>query len=115
MRLTGKQVKKVQDALLDAYATKDLLRIMVRVELDEKLESIADGENLRVLIFNLVTWAEQYGRVDDLIQGAYNHNPGNEALQQLVESALPPTQLPTLSGRAEIEATAANILRPASI
>ena len=86
MKLTGKQVQEIREALLDAYGSVDALRIMVRIELDETLEAIAGGENLRVLVFNLITWAERTGRVDDLIQGATRHNPGNPALQQLVQA-----------------------------
>ena len=58
--------------------------MMVRIQLDEILDAIAGGENLRVQIFNLVSWAERNGRVDDLIRSAYKETPGNEALQQLL-------------------------------
>ena len=42
--------------------------MMVRIELNESLEAIADGANQRVVIFNLVSWAERTGRIDDLVQ-----------------------------------------------
>ena len=80
MQLTGRQVAQIVDALVAAYA-KDSLRELVRVELDETLEAIAGGDNLRAVVFNLVSWAEQHGRIDDLIEGAYRHNPQN-AIQQ---------------------------------
>ena len=64
MQLTGRQVAQIIDALLAAYS-KDSLRELVRVELDATLESIAGGDNLRVVVFNLVSWAEQHGRIDD--------------------------------------------------
>ncbi|MFN8463898.1 MAG: SUMF1/EgtB/PvdO family nonheme iron enzyme [Caldilineaceae bacterium] len=86
MKLSGQQVKQIQDALLDAYATRDSLRIMVRTGLDQSLDAIADGQNLQVVIFNLVSWAEQYGRVRDLLSAAQSQNPGNESLQQLVKA-----------------------------
>ncbi len=85
MQLTGQQVQQIRGALLAAYTTRESLAMMVRVQLNEYLEAIADGENLRVLVFNLVSWAERTGRVDELIQGAYNETPGNDALQQLVQ------------------------------
>ena len=44
MQLTGKQVAQIRDALLAAYS-KDSLRELVRVELDETLESIAGGSS----------------------------------------------------------------------
>ena len=85
-KLTGKQAQEIHEAILDAYGAVDALRIMVRFELGVTLEEIVGGEGLRVLIFNLITWAERTGRVDDLIQGAYRHNPGNQALQQFAQS-----------------------------
>ena len=87
MRLTGQQIRRIQDALLDGYSSRDELRMMVRVELDENLDAIADGENLRVLVFNLLSWAEQTDQVDELVQGASNYNPGNAALAQLAQEA----------------------------
>ena len=86
MKLSGKQIQEIREAILDAYGSVDALRIMLRIELDENLLEIAGGEGLRVLVFNLITWAERSGRVDDLIEGAYRQEPGNPALQQLVQS-----------------------------
>ena len=83
MKLTGQKVQQICDALIDAYPTRDLLRMMVRVELDENLEEIAGGENQNVVVFNLVSWAERDGRIDELITRAHGRTPGNEALKQL--------------------------------
>jgi formylglycine-generating enzyme required for sulfatase activity len=83
MKLTGQKVQQICDALIDAYPTRDLLRMMVRVELDENLEEIAGGENQNVVVFNLVSWAERDGRIDELITRAHRRTPGNEALKQL--------------------------------
>ncbi len=92
--LTGKQIGDLVDALLGAYPSRDDLRIMVRIELDETLEAIADGANQRVVTFNLVTWAVRSGRIDDLLAGARRGNPGNRALAALVaawQAAAPAT------------------------
>jgi formylglycine-generating enzyme required for sulfatase activity len=115
MRLSGKQVKNFQDALLDAYPTKDALRMMVRVGLDQHLEAIADGENLQVVIFNLVSWAEQYGRLPELIQSAHDQNPGNPSLQRLLETLDSTLHLPYAAESAIITAALAHPTRPASI
>lgn len=87
MRLSGRQVEQIHEALLDAFASRDALRMLVRIELEEDLEAIAGGDNLRVVVFNLVNWSEQTGRVSQLIQGAYRQNQGNVKLQALVEDA----------------------------
>jgi serine/threonine-protein kinase len=83
MRLTGKQLQQIQEALLDAYGSVDELRMLVRLELDENLNVIAGGDNLRVVTFNLLAWAEQHERLPGLIIGACNQRPGNAALVKL--------------------------------
>lgn len=83
MKLTGLRVQQICDALSDAYPTRDALRMLLRLELDENLEEVAGGENQSVAVFNLVTWAERSGRIDELIAAARRRMPGNEALQQL--------------------------------
>lgn len=61
--------------------------MMVRMELEQTLDAIAGGENLRVIVFKLLTWAESNGCVSDLIAGAIHQTPGNPLLQQLVKDA----------------------------
>ena len=87
MRLSGKQVQQVQEALLDAYPTVGELRMLVRFELSENLAAIAGGDNLRVVIFNLLTWGEQHGRLAALIDGACSQRPGNVRLAELQRDA----------------------------
>ncbi len=83
MKLTGQRVQRICDALSYAYPTRDTLRMLLRLELDENLEEIAGGENHSVVVFNLVTWAERSGRINELITRAQRRMPGNLALQQL--------------------------------
>ena len=86
MQLTGRQVAQIRDALLVAY-NRNSLAAMVRVELDENLEAIAGGSDLRSTFFNLVAWAEQHDCIDRLIEGACNENRDNKSLQQLRDDA----------------------------
>lgn len=113
-QLSGRQIGEIQEALLDAFPARDDLRMLVRIELDEKLEAIADGSNQRVVIFNLVSWAERTGRIDDLVQGAFRQNQGNPALQKLMASWRPaaasaadraasPAAAPAMSGPVSID------------
>ena len=81
--LNGKQFTQIRDALLDAF-DKHALREMMRVEMQETLEHVADGENLRVVVFNLITWAERQGRIEDLIVGAHRANQSNPKLRELL-------------------------------
>ena len=83
MKLTGWQFKQIQDALLSGYSQKYALAEMVRVELNEELDVIAGGDSLQEITFMLINWAEDQGKLTDLVQAAVKHNPGNPELQQL--------------------------------
>lgn len=82
-RLTHSQFKEVQAALLDAFEDYSDLKIMVRVSLNERLEDITPPAKLPVVISNLVTWAEQRGQIEELVQGAWVENPHNPKLSRL--------------------------------
>jgi hypothetical protein len=84
-RLNGAQFGQLQQALLEAF-TGATLRQMVRVELDQNLEAIAGGENLGVVVFNLIEWAQRTGNLTRLFQGALNAAPGNAVLQTFVRT-----------------------------
>lgn len=84
--LSGKLLNQIVGTLLDAFPTRDHLRMLVRIGLEENLESIADGANQQFIVFDLVTWAERTGRIDDLITAAMNQNPRNRAVCNLWET-----------------------------
>ena len=81
--LSGQQIAQIQEALLSGFRSRDELAMMVQLELNENLAAIAGGENLRVVVFKLVMWAESEGRTRDVIRGAQNQKGGNPEIQQL--------------------------------
>jgi hypothetical protein len=85
LKLPGSQFKLFQDALLSAFDSSTL-RIMVRTELDEELDTIASGSNLGAVVFELITWAQRTGRLDALLDGALNAVPGSPDLQALAKT-----------------------------
>ncbi len=85
MKLTGSQFSQLQQALLNAYTTKNELSQMVRIELDENLAAIASDDNLTSTVFNLIGWAERTGKIIALIEGAQSSNPGNDKLNQWID------------------------------
>lgn len=98
MRLARQQAKEILEAMLSAYGNKSSLGIMVRLQLDEDLDKIAGGENLRVLVFNLIRWAEATDSVAKLIEAACRENPQNLGLQEQLEKLqqqAPPAKPPT--------------------
>lgn len=85
--LTGRQIEQAQNALLEAFPSRDALRMLTRIELNENLDAIAGGDNLRVIAFNLVSWAEQTGVFARLVDGAVRQNDGNATLRELQRAA----------------------------
>lgn len=84
--LTGSQCEQIQTALLDAF-DKASLSEMVLFSLDERLEQISTADNLRTITLDLVRWADEKGRVIELLDGALAANQRNERLISLRESA----------------------------
>jgi len=86
LRLSGAQVKELLAALLDAFPSKALLGMMVRIELNERLDAIAHGDDHTHRVYTLITWAESTGRIDELIGKAHASNPGNARLAAFARS-----------------------------
>lgn len=80
MALSGSQIEELREALLGAF-DEPSLKQMVRVGLEENLPVVAGGVTLREIVYNLITWAERTGRIDDLVAAAVAANPGNPALK----------------------------------
>jgi len=89
MNLSGAELKKLVNAILSAYPTKEDLAMMIEFELEENLNAITGGGNLTQLIFNLVTkWAIPRGKIYRLIIAAYETNPDNPELTKFYESVV---------------------------
>jgi hypothetical protein len=74
-KLTKDQRRKLLNIILDSFSGISDLEIMVRLELDEQLNHIVGGDNLREIAFNLIKWSEAEGHIDDLIKGIVNEKP----------------------------------------
>lgn len=65
----------------------DELRRLVRYALDVDLDAISAGATEQ-RVFEVVDYAEERGRVADLVTQAIRQNPGNEQLQAIIGGAL---------------------------
>lgn len=89
MNLSGTEIKKLVDAIVSAYPTKEDLAMMVQFELSENLDAIAGGGNLKQLVFNLVTkWAIPRGQIYRLIMAGYETNSDNPELKEFYQSVV---------------------------
>jgi hypothetical protein len=86
MELRGEQFKQLREALQRAYPGRSKLRLLLREELDVRLDEVVGGGNLEEIVTELVDWAEAKGRLPELVSAAIRRNPGNPRLRQFVES-----------------------------
>lgn len=94
MKLSGPQLKQLQEVLLAAFIDQNSLKQMVRFGLDENLDAIAPGKtNLSEIVFDLLLWAESKGRIEELVRAASETSPNiMEELGELYEALL--TEIP---------------------
>ncbi|MBD2137938.1 trypsin-like peptidase domain-containing protein [Anabaena sp. FACHB-1237] len=89
MNLSGAELKKLVNAIVSAYPSKEDLAMMVQFELGENLDAISCGNNLTQLVFNLMTkWAIPRGKISPLIIAAYGTNPDNPELKEFYQSVV---------------------------
>lgn len=86
MELRGGQFKQLREALQRAYPGRSKLRLLLREELEVRLDEFVRGGNLEEIVTELVDWAEAEGRLVELVSAAIRRNPGNPRLRQFVES-----------------------------
>src|SRR6266404_7190777 len=79
MKLTGQQRQDLANALLDAFDRSGLDRV-VGASLGTALGQISAARSLKLVISQLVEYAEQHSLVPRLLDEARRHNQSNPAL-----------------------------------
>ena len=87
MPLSGLQHKQIQDALIAAFGNEDNLRPMLKFQMDVDLESTVKPGSMAQRSFDVVAWADEHGRISELIQAACAQNPQNHELQSLAAAS----------------------------
>lgn len=82
--LTGAGRKHLVEALLESFDRAGIERL-TRFALDQDLEEISGGDNLRDCTFDLVEWSIDHGRLNDLVTGALAENPNSPALKTFAQ------------------------------
>src|SRR5262249_48070750 len=88
MPLNGDQAQKLHDAIVDHFDRPGLERL-VRFGLNERLDRISSDGPLDTVVFNLIQWADQRGRMTDLIQAVGQARPNVPEIQAIAEALLP--------------------------
>ena len=107
MSLSGKQLKELQLALIDAFRSIASLEQMLSYELDKNLRVIAGEGSLENIVFTLIQTADSQGWIEDLIQGACQSNPGNQLLKATAQRLLSNQQetSPVAGSQTSVEST----------
>lgn len=85
-KLRGDQFRVLHSALIDTFPSRGHLARVARFELDEPLDAIAGSGSLSDTVFNLIEWAEDRGRLDELLRAVLQTNPSNQRLLNAVRS-----------------------------
>ncbi len=104
MKLNASQFKQLTDALIDAFPEQIRLAEVLKFRCNKNLNAYAMGNDLKAIVFRLITAAEAEGWVDELIAGARESNPGNPKLFVLAQELNLATPMPPeLTARGSLE------------
>ncbi|MEZ5403792.1 MAG: trypsin-like peptidase domain-containing protein [Bryobacteraceae bacterium] len=92
--LTHQQLKLLRDAFVASYSDFDEIRRLVRFELDDRLTGIASGIALEPGVDRVISWAENNGRMNDLIAALIKDRPRKQIVQSLRDEFESPFSLP---------------------
>jgi hypothetical protein len=89
LRLTGKQLRLVEEGLRNAFIDFNDLARLVLYDLDEHLNYIVvQHATFRDQIVQLIQWAEAKGKTKDLLLAAAREVPGNARLREAKQAVL---------------------------
>jgi V8-like Glu-specific endopeptidase len=89
IRLTGKQMRLVEEGLGRAFTGYNDLARLVLYDLEERLNDIVVQQaNFRDQVIQLIQWAEAKGKTKDLLLAAVKEVPGNARLREAKEAVL---------------------------
>ncbi len=87
--LTGLQVELFMDAIISAFPTMDELKRFVRLKLNKNLDTITSKNNLTDTAFDLISYFESNGKLNDLISNSYQAKPQNPKIIIFINTLIP--------------------------
>ncbi len=82
------QLRKLKDALIDAFLDKSSLEQLLYYGLSKNLNEISRDSTLGVIVFELIKRAESEGWLFNLVHAAQAERPGNLSLQNIAQEIL---------------------------
>ena len=83
MRLSGSQVRALQQALVQTFPNYEALAGLVQHGLKENLAALTPQGDLAYVVFELIQWAERQGEIEDLLRAALHAYPTHPELRAL--------------------------------
>ena len=84
-QLRGSQLEQLSAALLSAYPSRDMLKQMMRIELNKNLDIITRITHFQGTIDNLIHSAEAEGWIKELVIAAHKFKPDNQRLREFYQ------------------------------
>ncbi len=81
MEMTRAQINNFQNALLDAFRSRDALKQMIFFGMGENLDNLVGNGGLRSIAFEVIQWSQEQGRDAELLKAAVDANKGNPRLK----------------------------------
>jgi Effector-associated domain 1/TIR domain len=79
--MTPAECEELKQALMSAFPTPGELQQVVAFKLGKNLSVIAEGNSYSEIVFNLIQWTRAHEKMDSLLIGARQMNPGNSRLR----------------------------------
>ena len=85
MTLDHTQRERLSEALMDAFPSYERLKRMAAYKLNINLEVCTGSRKLADCVFDLIEHMGSQGRLEDLVRGACQENPGNQQLHAFAQ------------------------------
>lgn len=85
MKLAPQEFKRLHQALVAIYGTRDNLQLMLRIHTGRRLDDLVGDKPMPAVVLEVIGAAEQEGWLGALIQGALDDHPDHPALQPLAD------------------------------
>lgn len=83
------EMREFQKAIMDAFPSESKLKQLTKLRLGTNLAKISTDTNLQDITFELIEWAKTQGTYTDLVENAFQENPGNPILFSFVKQYYP--------------------------
>ena len=85
MKLSGEDCKQLLTVILDSYPDIADLEMLVTLELEENLDSIAGGSNNKQKVFKLIQWVESNDKLNLFIKALSKDRPHQQVFQEILK------------------------------